>query len=565
MLRILRAFAWLRWRILLNSLERGGGRDAVERFSVAIEQLGPMIAALVMIPSAIALAGAAAYSGWALAQGHSGAGMFKFLRFLLFAGCVLSAVGPLILPASERTNAVRLLLLPIPRGMLFLGQAMSTLADPWIALIAVVVLVLPFGMAAGGAAGAAAVALMTGLLLIAALTGISLVVTTAVHLIVRNRRRGELLALVFILILPMLGMMPGLIDSNRRQRPRGPRPEVAASPKSAWRANVERVALSAVPSEMYTTTVGAAARSNFAASGPPLAALAATVVLLHGFAFAVFVRILNAPGTIGASRSASRSPASRWRLPGVSPGTSAVALNQFRLALRTPRGRSTLLSPIVLFVMFAVVMMRSDSGRMEFGLIRLQSGIGLAGFASFVALLSILPLAMNQFAIDRAGLTLALLTPLETRELLRGKAIGNAAIAGIPAAICILGALILFPAGNPALWLSVPLTLVATYLLVAPLAAVLSAIFPRAVDLNSIGRGSNAHGAAGLLGTLTFVVSGAPCLLIVLLATELLGRPLLAPILLTVWVVICAGLSFAIFSAAAALFDRRRENLGLVV
>ena len=37
MLRILRAFAWLRWRMLINSLERTGARDMLERFSIAIE------------------------------------------------------------------------------------------------------------------------------------------------------------------------------------------------------------------------------------------------------------------------------------------------------------------------------------------------------------------------------------------------------------------------------------------------------------------------------------------------------------------------------------------------
>ena len=31
MLNILRAFAWLRWRMLINSLEKTGARDTVER------------------------------------------------------------------------------------------------------------------------------------------------------------------------------------------------------------------------------------------------------------------------------------------------------------------------------------------------------------------------------------------------------------------------------------------------------------------------------------------------------------------------------------------------------
>ena len=56
MLRILRAFAWLRWRMFLNTLEKTGGRDVVARFSLAIEKLGPIIAGVLMIPSGLVLA-----------------------------------------------------------------------------------------------------------------------------------------------------------------------------------------------------------------------------------------------------------------------------------------------------------------------------------------------------------------------------------------------------------------------------------------------------------------------------------------------------------------------------
>jgi hypothetical protein len=573
MLRILRAFAWLRWRILVNSLERTSGRDIVERFSVAIEQLGPAIALLVMVPSAAALAAAAAYSGWALAQDDAGGVVFSFLRIILFAGCVLATIAPLILPSAERTNAVRLLLLPIPRGVLFLGQMMSALADPWIVLIAVIILFLPLGMIAGGSLAGALAAFAAGLLLIGALLGITLVVTTAVHLIVRDRRRGELVALLFILILPILGVMPGLIESSHS---RGSRGEIAQPPEQVnergdkpqgrtdLRYAVERAA-SVIPSEMYTKTLRAIGASSFVSGIVPLAGLAAMAALLHGAAFAVFVRVLNAPATMGSSRTAGHSRGVSWRLPAVTPATSAVAVNQVRLALRTPRGRAMIFSPIVVFVMCAVLMMRGGSEGLELGAIRLQSGIGLAAFASFVSLLAILPIAMNQFAIDRAGLTMALLAPLKTHEILAGKAIANALVAAIPASVCFAGALIRFPSGNPALWLSIPLTLAASYLLFAPIAAILSAIFPRAVDLNSIGRGSNPHGAAGLLGWLVFLLAGAPCLLLVLLATKILERPVLAPVFLLIWIFFCAGLSLALFVAAAKVFARRRENLGMIV
>ena len=83
MIRILRAFVWLRWRTLLNSLERRTSRDTLERFSIAVEQLAPTIAAIVLLPSMISLAGLAGYVGWTLARGEPQGFIFEALRFVL--------------------------------------------------------------------------------------------------------------------------------------------------------------------------------------------------------------------------------------------------------------------------------------------------------------------------------------------------------------------------------------------------------------------------------------------------------------------------------------------------
>src|SRR5688500_1362258 len=141
----------MRWRILMNSLERTGARDTVERFSVAIEQLGPILAAVLMIPSAVFLAGAGAYSGWAMAGGEMQPLPFEALRYLLMAASALTIIGPFLLPAAERTSAVRLLLLPIPRGTLYAAQAGTALTDPWLLLLLPIVIAIPLGLLAGGA------------------------------------------------------------------------------------------------------------------------------------------------------------------------------------------------------------------------------------------------------------------------------------------------------------------------------------------------------------------------------------------------------------------------------
>jgi len=560
MWRTLRAFAWLRWRVLINSLERRGSRDVVERFSAAFEQLAPAIAALVMLPSAVALAAAGAFAGWTLGRGDAGVA-FGLIRFALLAACVLTVIGPILLPGSERTNAVRLLLLPIPRHLLYLAQSISALTDPWVLLAATVVIALPLGIAGAGNLPAAAVAMAAGLLMVVVLVGITQLVTSTVHLIVRDRRRAELMTLIIVVFLPMIGMLPGLLGSGRhRGRPVAvERPHQEMEPR--WWSDLERKAFAAAPSEVYARSVRSAGENLPEALGS-LIALAITAGALHGVALLAFGRVLSSPGSVGGSRAVATATSSGWRIPGSSAAVSAVALNQLRLALRTPRGRATLLSPIVVFGLFAVMMVRGRSDMYVWPL-KVESGLGLASFSAFVSLLSILPLAMNQFAIDRAGLTLAMLAPLETSALLRGKAIGNALIASIPAGVCLLAAAILFPSGDPMMWLCIPLTLVSAYLLVSPVAAILSAIFPRPVDLNSIGRNSNAHGAAGLLGMLCFLAAAAPGMTIALVISRGFDRPTLALMVLLIWAGVCFAISLGLFRAAEAVFDRRRENLGL--
>ena len=555
--RILRAFAWLRWRILINSLERRGSRDVIERFSVAFEQLAPAMVAIMMLPSAAALAAIAGYAGWTLGEGQP-ATAFSIVRVVLIAACGLTIAGPILLSAAERTNAVRLLLLPIPRSVLYLTQSMSALADPWLVLAGVVVVALPAGIAAAGNTGVALLAAGAGLLLLAALIGLTQLMTSAVYLITRDRRRAELFGLIIVVFLPIAAMLPGLLAQGNDRPPPSATERARSVERQRWWSNIGGTALAAVPSEMYVKAVRSAAERTPGVAA--VATLGGLTLALHAVAMVAFGRFLSSPGTAGATRSTTSESASRWHVPATSRVVSAVAVNQLRLVLRTPRGRATLLSPLVVFGLFGAMMAGSRDG-LDIGPWQVKNGLGLAAFGGFVSLMSILPLAMNQFAVDRAGLTMALLAPLEIGALLRGKAIGNGLVVAAQITVGVAGSAALFPSGDPRLWLCIPLTLFSAYLIVAPVAAMLSAVFPRPVDLNSIGRNSNAHGAAGLLGMLAFLAASLPGLLISLIVGASSGRPGLAAVLLLVWTAICQGISLVLFRAAAALFERRRENL----
>ena len=563
MLKILRAFAWLRWRMLINSLEKTGARDTVERFSIAIEKLGPIMAAVLMVPSALILATAAAATGFALARGNHHSLFFEAARYLLFIVPIVSIFGPLLLPAADRTNPVRLLLLPIPRSTLYVAQSSSAFADVWVLLMLPIVLFIPVGLLAGGALVAALVSLVAGVLLVLVIVGITSLATSVLHLLVRNRRRGELLALLFIVIIPAASMLPGLLHGLRHVPGAAERPPLS-SKMPDWVKTAAVHAFALYPPEVYARSTRAAAAGDVAAAGAGLVALAAAGLVMHGLGMAAFAKVLESPGSTGARRAVPTRAAWSRRIPGLSSGASAVALAQLRLALRTPRGRSIVLSPVVVTGIFTFVarnpMANFDSGPFSF-----HSGLSIAGFASFVGLLAVLPIAMNQFAIDNAGLTLALLSPLTDREYLAGKAVGNGLIAVLPISLSVLVALFLLPGGSPALWLSIPLALLSTYFLVAPVAATLSALFPRVVDLNSIGRGSNAHGLAALLGMISFVVSTFPAALIAFAASAWLHNATFIPLLLTLWCIVSYAICRLLFIAAGRIFAKRRENLAMLL
>lgn len=564
MVRILRAFAWTRWRMFINSLEKTGARDTVERFSVAIEKLGPIMAAVLMIPSVLLLGAAAAASGFALARGEQHSIFFEAARYFLLVIPVVGIVGPLLLPAADRTNPVRLLLLPIPRRTLYVAQSSSAFGDVWVLLMLPVVLFLPVGLIAGGALAAAMLSLAGGVLLVAIVVGLSSLSASLLHLVVRNRRRGELLALLFIMILPAVSMLPGLLHGRRQLQhlEGGPPPAAARAPE--WVLNATSRAFALYPSELYVRSVRSAAFGEASTAGAGLVALAATGLLLHGVGLFVFAKVLDSPGSTGTRRAAPTRAAWGRRLPGLSPGASAVALAHLRLALRTPRGRSIMITPLLMVGIFSFVMRRPASG-FNVELFAGQSGLSLAAFGSFICLMAILPIAMNQFAVDGAGLTMALLSPLTDREYLTGKAVGNGLIAAPPAMLAIVISFLLLPGGSLALWVAIPLALLAIYFLVAPVAAIFSALFPRTVDLNSIGRGSNAHGLSGLLGMLSYVAAAAPCVLIMLLTSGWLRRPSLAPLLLLGWCGITYLVGWLLFIPARRIFARRRENLAMLL
>lgn len=563
MLRILRAFAWMRWRMLINSFEKTGSRDVLERFSIAAEKLGPILAGILIIPSALLLLAAATGAGYALAQGNQYSLLFVAVRYLLLVVPVFAAISPLFLPSGDRTNPVRLLLLPIPRSAIYVAQAASALGEPWIIVLGPALIGVPLGLLAGGAFAAFAFAVAAGLLLLAITVGIAALSTTVLHLIARDRRRAELFGVIFILVISLAGMLPALMQGPRPRNAEGKRVRNDVVLPASVEENVRRV-MAMYPTELYVRGTRSTVAGSLAPAGGSLAGLAVTAMIIHAIGLLAFARVLDGPSGSSARRGVVEQTTGGWTLPGLSPGASAVALSHLRLVMRTTRGRTSLMSPLLMLVVFSVLAFRQHGG-MDFGSFQMRGGVGLATFISFLSLVAMLPIAMNQFAVDRAGLTMVLLSPLSEGEYLAGKAVGSALIALPMAYFCVLAVFVMFPGGSGALWLSIPIGLTSTYLLVAPAAATFSAMLPKLSDLSSVGGRGNAHGLAGLLGLVSFVVSTAPSIGLALLATRLLHRAWLAPILLLAWCGVAYALSRLLFVIVRRIFMTRRENLATLV
>jgi hypothetical protein len=128
----------------------------------------------------------------------------------------------------------------------------------------------------------------------------------------------------------------------------------------------------------------------------------------------------------------------------------------------------------------------------------------------------------------------------------------------------VAGAWIVAPGGSPWLWIAVLLGAAATYLLVAPIAALLSACLPVQADLSKTGSGGNPHGLTLLAGTVLVILLAGPPGLVIALVGHRLARPGLAALSVAAWVVLAALVAGPTLGLAARAVGPRRENLALV-
>jgi hypothetical protein len=565
-LRGLRALMWLRWRLLKNSLAGGQKRDSVEQASRALALMVPLMIVALSAGTFLAVSALGYFGGRMMAEGilETGSGLLVFrllLGIMAFTIVALSIMSP---TQSTLSRYTRLLLLPIHRRVLHLVEVLSSIGDPWIAVVAAGLTTFSVGLYAGGRPWVALVALAAAALMVGVVICAGSLAGFLVAWLMRDRRRGELFTLVFVLVFSMLSFIPAFMSRSIDARHKVSGTESQAKPG----INVEEFDRNLprwtryLPSEVHGHTMAAALESDRAGVVAGLVTLGVEMVLLFMASARVHRQMLGAlEGDQSRRRSAEiKLTGRKWPL--LSPGASAVAWALTRGSFRTVRGRLAVLLPGPMLAMLVAVFQSipSETWTAEAA----TRGYLLFGASSLLAFYAMNAISMNFFGSDRAGLTLQLLSPITDQELAWGKIAGFGAVIGVGLAVCLVAAATVAHSGALAYWIATSLGAIAAFALISPMAIWFSALFPVASDLSKTGAGGNPHPFPMIAGTAGAALASLPTVGILAAAEFLLKSPLAAVLLALVWALVAIGIAMPLVTLASRAIGSRRENLALV-
>ena len=290
--------------------------------------------------------------------------------------------------------------------------------------------------------------------------------------------------------------------------------------------------------------------------------LLAQAALLFFISSRVHARMLNSLEGDSSRRRSGDIRGPNAKLPFMSPGASAVAWAQFRGAMRTVRGRLTILlpGPMLGLMTFAFRRVPTETWATSAA----QQGYLLLGASIIFTLYSMHAISMNFFGSDRAGFTRQLLAPLTDRDLAWGKIAGYGMIVGTGLVVCLVTALAVARSGPPAYWIATIIGGAATFILLCPVAIWFSALFPVASDLGKTGSGGNPHPLPMIAGTVCTALFAMPGAVILFASEYLLRNELVAVPLMLAWFLFAAAVAIPLINLAANTVGARRENLALV-
>jgi hypothetical protein len=205
-----------------------------------------------------------------------------------------------------------------------------------------------------------------------------------------------------------------------------------------------------------------------------------------------------APATVSAGRARPRTSLLEARIPGLSEPVSAIALGGFRSLLRAPEAKMIVLSSLIMIVFFGSFLMRGGQQGSEWS--RPLIGMG----AMMIVLFSLSNIMANQFGFDRDGFRVFVLSAARRRDILLGK---NLALAPLVLAVG-LALLVLLQALRPMRldhFLALLPQFVSMYLLACILMNLLSIFAPVHVPSGSL-RPANPSVTTVLLQLVTMLI-----------------------------------------------------------
>jgi hypothetical protein len=581
MIRSLRAFVWLRWRLVVNGIRSGRRRDTLEQVSRTLQTLSPILLGALSVGSIVGATVMGFLAGRAVAHGAmlSIVGFFVFralLGILLLMSVVITALAP---TQTQMTSYTRLLLLPIARSTLHLLEVAANLADPWVAVLVPLLLTFALGLAVGGRPDVGVVAAVAAPAMVLVFVSLAALVSFAVRWLLRSRRRGELFTLLFVLGVSLLSILPAIMSSRMDGEKRATSPTSTAPTKPAGGRRTRSMPSEpfsvakfdaalprwtrAIPSELYGVSLNSAMAGRQGTAWLAVVVLIAEGVLLFAASSAVHARLIGSLENEQDHRRRISKPLGGFEVPFVRPSVAAVAMTYLRMALRSVRGRLAILLPAPMLLAIATLVRRMPDVPDGMSAV-FHRGDLLFAVGSVLALHALQPFTMNLFGTDRAGLTLLFLSPLDDRDLARGKILGCALLLGVSMSLCLLGAVIVAPGGEVWTWLAVPIGIAAVWMWASPLAVWLSILFPVAADLSKTGKGGNPHPLAMLVGLVAVMGLLVPTALLFVAAEFWLRKPPLVLVFELSWLLVAVLVAWPLLNFAASSLSSRRENLALL-
>jgi hypothetical protein len=571
MIATLRIFAWFRWRVLANSLRMGERRDTIEQISRAASFVVPGLLVVTCAGSVLSASIVGWLAGWrSVSDFPSSVWILTLIRALLIVVTGLVALTPIFIGIHGGAGREsRLMLLPVPRGVRHFVEVVTSLLDPWVIFVLPGLVSYALGMTVGALmqpepwvrawAIDGGIALVAAVLVVGVLASLGSLTSFLVSWIVRDRRRGEIFVIVFIVLLGCVAIVPAFVSRQVGESfTNGPRRHTLPSAALRWTPSDWPAWTTMLPSDLYAEAVIFGYDVPRSGKVWPLTMLAIEGGVLYGLSAFVHGTLDQMAEGRRARKPRPMAGAVAVRLPGMWPGTSAVALAQVRTALRSVRGRLVVLLPGPLVAMIAMLF---EGQNMPEGLERLTIARGYLslGAGLLFGLYAAQAITLNQFASDRAGLTLEFLAPIRDIDLVRGKTVGCAVLIGAGAVISLICAAVVAPAGSPWLWIATIAGGAATFLVTSPLSTWISIALPVAADLSKTGAAGNPHTLGMLAGSVAIAVAAAPAAAILALFP-----PFRALVAMMLWLALTAVIARPLLGSAARLLRIRRENLALV-